>query len=208
MMKCPTCSRRVEQAARYCPDCYTVFPSGTGHKHTTYGTIAGTHNTWRLPALFILAIAAAWFVQTEVQRSDVDEGFVEAASANVKRWIAGSENSPGSHGSERFVSSSLDNDNRLPCPRRKSCKVIIRFPSGDAATFVIERPLLGDASIDPLEPRGAFLLGSSLKAQLLRTEPSGGTRLIPIARESNEHDWSVVGNTQAAAVRGSDGEGL
>lgn len=86
---CPNCHRRVESKARYCPDCYTVFPSKS-HTGAGGGDRSRLRSAeWKFALFLFLAMAGTWFYQLEVDGWGVEEGSFQDAAVEAKRKVIG-----------------------------------------------------------------------------------------------------------------------
>lgn len=77
-LTCPTCSKRADIGARYCRDCYTVFPSSAGV--SAKRPQAETSVIWKILPLVLLAASAAWFIPLDSSPSPAapDDPFAKA----------------------------------------------------------------------------------------------------------------------------------
>jgi hypothetical protein len=201
MINCPTCSRKAESKARYCPACYTVFPSETLKRDRRIGAGKAEGVAWKLPALFVVSIFGIWFAQIDPYDWTAKPGSYRDVTSGMKRsvieWTAGSASSTRAsldtwaHGKAQW---SLDNVDRLPCAAGTVCEVVIRFPSGDTANYLIERPHLGAASISAMNARGNDLLSQATHATVI---PTNGDAFV-IARQDDR--WSVTNQEQVSAI--------
>ena len=203
MISCPTCNRKAEPKARYCPACYTVFPSETLRRDRRIGGGNADGVPWKLPSLFVVSIFGIWFVQIDPYDWTAKPGSYRAVTSDMKRsvleWTAGSvSNTRASlnnwaHGKAQW---GLDNVDRLPCAAGAVCEVVIRFPSGERANFLIERPNEGSASISPMNARGNDLLSRATHATVI---PANGEKdAVVIARKDDR--WSVTNQEQVSAI--------
>jgi hypothetical protein len=203
MISCPTCKRKAEPKARYCPACYTVFPSEMLSRTRRIGGDKGNGVPWKLPSLFFASIAGIWFVQINPYDWTAKPGSYRAVTSSMKRsaieWAAGSISTTRAslqNWADGKAEWALDNDDQLPCRVGAVCEVVIRFPSGESANYLIERPNEGNASISPMNPRGNALLSKATRARVI---PAGGNDSIMIARKDNR--WSVINQTQFSATK-------
>jgi hypothetical protein len=202
MISCPTCKRKAEPKARYCPACYTVFPSEMLNRDRRIRGGKEGGIPWKLPSLFFVSIAGIWFLQINPYDWTAKPGSYRAVTSSMKRsvieWAAGSVSTTRAslqnwtHGRAEWA---LDNVDQLPCRAGAVCEVVIRFPSGESADYLIERPIEGNASISPMNPRGNELLSKATRARVI---PAGGNDSIMIARKDDR--WSVINQTQFSAT--------
>ena len=204
MISCPTCKRRAEPKARYCPACYTVFPSDALKRDRRMrGKSEGI--PWKLPSLFFVSIAGIWFVQINPYDWTAKPGSYAAVTGGMKRsiieWAAGSVSTTRdalddwAHGKPQWA---IDNDDQLPCTAGAVCEVVIRFPSGESAHYLVERPVQGNASISPMNPRGSDLLSRATHATLVPAATRSEKDAVDIARKDNR--WSVMNQEQVSAT--------
>lgn len=69
---CPTCSKRAERDARYCRDCYTVFPFEMRISKTRRKERDST-NAWTAIPLILLIAGGVWAYQTGLGEPDKEE---------------------------------------------------------------------------------------------------------------------------------------
>ena len=205
MISCPTCKRKAAPKARYCPACYTVFPSEMLSRYRRSRGGKGDGIPWRLPSLFFVSIAGIWFLQINPYDWTAKPGSYRAVTSNIKRsvieWAAGSVSTTRAslqnwtHGKAEWA---LDNDDQLPCRVGAVCEVVIRFPSGESANYLIERPHLGNASISPMSARGNNLLSRATHAKVFPAAANGERDAVMIARKDDR--WSVINQTRFSAT--------
>lgn len=214
---CPSCKAQVDPQARFCPACYTVFPSDSGYGSRRLTATTARGRTWKVPSLLVVAVLGAWLLQVDQSDWDPEPGSYQAAARDMKRqffdWIAASTGSgapsPIPRSKERVddlhksdPAGFLDNASKLPCALGAYCEAVIRFDPDNSARYIIERPNDGGARIFALEPRGSDLLNKSTRAQLVIDVPAGGTQLISIARMEGDR-WSIIEEVQHS-VDGAD----
>ena len=199
-LTCPTCSRRAEPAARYCPACYTVFPSERLPQRHLQATRAGG-KTWKAPILFALVFGGLWFAQIDANDTGAEPGSLRAVAGDAKRnvveWASstGIIRDPATSG----PAWSLDNDSRLGCATGSTCRVRIRFASGEVASFVISRPRFGGARLSAVDPGGADLLSTSIVAHVV----GGKEGTVSITR-TPDGGWTVADQQVPARAQGSN----
>jgi hypothetical protein len=205
MISCPTCKRKAEPKARYCPACYTVFPSEALKRDRRMDGGKGGGIPWRLPSLFIVSIAAIWFVQINPYDWTAKPGSYRAVTSSMKRsiieWAAGSvfaTHASLDNGAHDKPQWAIDNGDHLPCAAGAVCEVVIRFPSGESANYLIERPVQGNASIAPMNAHGSELLGRATHATLMPAATKSGKDAVLIARKDDR--WFVINQEQVSVI--------
>jgi hypothetical protein len=205
---CPTCKRKAEPQSRYCPACYTVFPSDAQSRNRGFGARSSGGAAWAFPSLFVLAIATIWFVQINPYDWTAEPGSYRAVSRDMKRsviqwfdWPSSNEPTappPSTASGNGSPAWALDNDNRLPCDRGAICEVVIHFRLGKSAHYFLERPNHGSARLSPKDPQAAELLSKATQGRLAVDQPQASVEPILITRKDDR--WSIVNSGERSTT--------
>jgi hypothetical protein len=144
--------------------------------------------------LFFVTIAAVWFMHIDVNDWSAQPGSYQAVAREAKRSVIGWLDQPGSarSPSPNRRAWPFDNGDRLGCEPGALCEVVIHFPSGESAAYVIDRPRHGETRISAVDSHGTTLLESATHGRLVLSPVHGAVRSASIARKDNH--WSVVGD--------------
>lgn len=241
---CPTCSRRAEITARYCRDCYTVFPSNA--RSSAKPQQAETSAIWKYLPLVLLAAGGAWFIPLEntppttaavndpwsqapavAEPQSSSSAKVESSASTRQTATATSASSDGSGtaggrsigsdgctsgpgpnacpdlfskaplgtAEQRKARSSpsaeagetaalvLPSKADLPCPPGETCPVVVRFSSGESATY-IARGGGSSRTLVPADDRAAALLKKHGQATAEIRTRSGSVRAVSVRKTS------------------------
>jgi hypothetical protein len=215
---CPTCGRNVDMTARYCRACYTVFRSATAvaADSSSFGSLGAS--AFKLLGAGAL-MAGGWWAYNLDRGPHDPEASAEAApvphpddfatnSRDAKGSPAGSSGTSASAASASTVSPPGDraaaaaaianaSDWRLAgdvsslCGGAGSCRVMIRFDSGETAAFTVGRSRMLSGDLVPAGPRGAVLLSTARRGNLLVPRPDGETRSVSVVRLTSRR-WVIV----------------
>jgi hypothetical protein len=202
---CPCCARRADATARYCSDCYCVFP--TGRKDNAPRK---AQRNWGWVAILLLIIGGLWAVgdgdtaelapttrseaagpdvwrsapgRKPADRDPVTRPAPEASSTaqNGGDTAAGEPNAQSPD--ERAPAKAGGNPGgaEAPCLQRPRCVATVRFASGEAASYVLKRSPASILLIATNE-RAARLLEKNNRASLEIAAAGKGARMVSLKK--------------------------
>lgn len=202
---CPCCARRADATARYCPDCYCVFP--TARKDNAPRK---AQRNWGWVAIVLLLIGGLWAVGDGDTAEPVPMTQAEAAGKDFWRSVPGKKpanrgtstrpalqasgaaqdggnsaaGKPNAQSPDKRATAKAGRDSEgaeAPCLQRPRCVATVRFASGEAASYVLQRR---PASIMLIatDERAARLLGKNDRASLEIAAAGKGARTVSLRK--------------------------
>lgn len=215
---CPTCGRSVDMTARYCRACYTVFRSATAvaADSSSFGSVGAS--AFKLLGAGALLAGGWWAYNFDRGPHDPDASAEAAPVRHADDFATNSRDAKGSPAGGSGASTAPDSASVSPprapaaaataatgnasdwrlagdvsslCGGARSCRVMIRFDSGESAAFTVGRSRMLSGDLVPAGPRGATLLSTARRGAVLVPRPGGETRSVPVVRLTSRR-WVIV----------------
>ncbi len=203
---CPCCARRADATARYCRDCYCVFPTARKDNSPRKG-----ERGWTWAPILLLLAGSMWAALRDGETAEPPPS-TGAQAAGLDVWRSAPQMKPpdrytvtrpvpGASGAPRDrgdTAAAEPNDqpaaNAAPvkisrdalgaeaeCLERARCVMLVWFASGEAASYVLKRRSASILLIAPDE-RAARLLKENNRASLKVSAAGKGARTVPLRK--------------------------